>query len=103
MSTEVASEDRAIATPARRTRRAGGPGKSLPAYLLLGPAALFLAVFFVWPMVQALLLSIRGEHGGFTTANFHRMVGDTYFWPAVKYTVLFIVVILPCQLVLALV
>jgi len=66
------------------------------------PAALFLAIFFVWPMVQALLLSVRGEHGGFTTANFHRMTGDTYFWPAVRYTLLFIVVILPCQLALAL-
>jgi multiple sugar transport system permease protein len=89
--------------PVRRTRRAGGPRNALPAYLLLLPAAAFLAVFFVWPMFQALILSIRGEHGGFTTANFHRMVGDTYFWPAVRYTLLFIVVIIPAQLVLALI
>ena len=91
-----------MAPPARRTRRAGGPGKSLSVYLLLIPAVIFLAVFVVWPMFQALILSIRGEHGGFTTANFHRMTGDTFFWPAVKYTLLFIVVIVPCQLVLAL-
>ncbi len=91
-----------MAPPARRTRRAGRPGKSLSVYLLLIPAVIFLAVFVVWPMFQALILSIRGEHGGFTTANFQRMTGDTYFWPAVKYTLLLIVVILPCQLVLAL-
>ena len=102
MSGSVAADERTITAPVRRTRRAGGPSKSLPAYLLLVPAALFLAVFFVWPMLQALILSVRGEHGGWTTANFHRMTGDTYFWPAVKYTLLLIVVILPCQLVLAL-
>ena len=103
MSTEVATDRRAVSASARRTRRTGGLGKSVPAYLLLLPAVIFLAVFFVWPMLQALLLSIRGEHGGFTTANFHRMVGDTYFWPAVRYTLLFIVAIVPCQMVLALV
>jgi len=102
MHTQVATDERAMAPPARRTRRAGRPGKSLSVYLLLIPAVIFLAVFVVWPMFQALILSIRGEHGGFTTANFQRMTGDTYFWPAVKYTLLLIVVILPCQLVLAL-
>jgi len=102
MHTQVATDERAMAPPARRVRRAGRPGKSLSVYLLLIPAVIFLAVFVVWPMFQALILSIRGEHGGFTTANFQRMTGDTYFWPAVKYTLLLIVVILPCQLVLAL-
>ncbi len=91
-----------MAPAARRVRRVGGPSKSLSVYLLLIPAVIFLAVFVVWPMFQALILSIRGEHGGFTTANFHRMTGDTFFWPAVKYTLLLIVVILPCQLALAL-
>lgn len=103
MSGEVAASDQVIATPTRRWLRAGRPSRSAGPYLLLVPAALFLAVFFVWPMVQALLLSVQGERGGFTTANFQRMTGDTYFWPAVRYTLLFIVVIVPCQLVLALV
>lgn len=103
MSTQVTTGQQAIEAPARRVRRrAGGPGTSRAAYLLLVPAVIFLAVFVVWPMFQALILSVRGEHGGWTTANFHRMTGDTYFWPAVKYTLLLIVVILPCQLVLAL-
>ncbi len=102
MHTQVTTGEQAMATPARRTRRAGGPGKSLSVYLLLIPAVIFLAIFVVWPMFQALILSIRGEHGGFTTANFQRMTSDTYFWPAVKYTLLLIVVILPCQLALAL-
>lgn len=103
MSGEVAARERATVLPARRIRRAGRANRGAGPYLLLLPAALFLAVFFVWPMVQALLLSVQGEQGGFTTANFARMVNDTYFWPAVRYTLLFIVVIVPCQLVLALV
>lgn len=103
MHSQVATGERAIAAPARRTRRAGRPSKSLAVYMLLIPAVIFLAVFVVWPMFQALFLSVRGEHGGFTTANFHRMTEDTYFWSAVKFTVLFIVVIVPCNVVLALV
>jgi multiple sugar transport system permease protein len=103
MSGQVAADRRSVSAPVRRVRRTSGPGGRLTAYLLLVPAALFLAVFFVWPMIQALLLSVRGEHGGWTTANFHRMVGDAYFWPSVRYTLLFIVIIVPCQLVLALV
>ncbi len=102
MSGQVTADQRAMAAPVRRLRRIGGPGTPLAAYLLLVPAALFLAVFFVWPMIQALLLSVRSEHGGFTTANFHRMTGDLYFWSAIRYTLLFIVVIVPCQMVLAL-
>jgi multiple sugar transport system permease protein len=103
MSAQVTTDRGALAAPARRVRRAGDRGGWRAAYLLLLPAALFLIVLFVWPMIQALLLSVRGEHGGWTMANFHRMTGDTYFWPAVRYTLLFIVVILPCQLVLALI
>lgn len=103
MSSEVATNQRVAPRSKRRTRRGGVFGQSFAAYALLVPAAVFLAVFFVWPMFQAIILSIRGEHGGWTTANFSRMVGDTYFWPAVRYTLLFILVIVPCQLVLALI
>lgn len=84
---------------ARRPRRGGG---QLAAYLLLVPATLFLIFFFAWPMFQALILAFQDGQGGFTLANFQRMTGDTFFWPAVKYTLLLIVVIVPCQLVLAL-
>lgn len=98
-----------VAAPAEQrealpARRRIGPGRRLPvAYLLLIPAAIFLVVFFAWPMVQALVLAFRDEKGGLTLANFHRMTGDTFFWPSIKYTLLLLIVIVPSQLVLALV
>ncbi len=86
-----------------RVRRRGGARRRRPvAQLLLVPTALFLAVFFAWPMVQAMVLAFLTEDGAPTLANFQRMTGDTYFWPAVKYTLLLIVVVVPLQLVLAL-
>jgi multiple sugar transport system permease protein len=105
MSSEVATTkapaERAEA-PAPPARRVGGHRRVPPAYLLLAPAGLFLAIFFAWPMIQALGLVVLGDNGGLTTAHFERMVGDTYFWPAIRYTLLLIVVIVPLQLVLAL-
>lgn len=98
-----------VAAPAEQreavpARRRIGPGRRLPvAYLLLIPAAIFLVVFFAWPMVQALVLAFRDEKGGLTLANFHRMTGDTFFWPSIKYTLLLLIVIVPSQLILALV
>lgn len=95
------TKDRALGIERGGARRAGT--RRLPlAPLLLVPSALFLAVFFAWPMVQALVLAFLSEDGAPTLANFRRMTGDTYFWPSVKYTVLLIVVVVPIQLILAL-
>ena len=90
------------APPLPAKRREGDGGQSRWAYVLLAPATLFLFVFFGWPMVQALILAGWSEDQGFTGNFLTRMTGDAYFWPAVKYTLLLIVVIVPLQLVLAL-
>jgi multiple sugar transport system permease protein len=76
--------------------------RALTPYLLLLPAALFLALFFAWPMVQSLLLAVQADGGGFTLDHFRRMAGDTAFWPAVRNTLLLIVFIVPAQIALAL-
>ena len=89
-----------LATPAGTRRRAGRvrlPG----AYLLLLPSTFFLAVFFLWPMAQGLLLSLQGRQG-FTTEFFTRMVSSPQFWPAVRNTLLVVLVVLPLQFALAL-
>lgn len=88
--------------PAPSARRVRLPRRNLAPYLLLAPTAVFLAVFFVWPMVQALLLSVQDDAGGFTTAHFTRMVDDPAFWPAIRNTLLLIVVVVPLQVALAL-
>lgn len=91
----VRAERQTAPPPARR--------RNLTPYLLLLPAGIFLAVFFAWPMVQALLLAIRDPRGGWTGEYFRRMAGDIAFWPAVRNTLLLIVLIVPLQMVLALV
>jgi multiple sugar transport system permease protein len=72
-------------------------------YLLLAPAGLFLAIFFAWPMVQALLLAFQNDAGTFTLDPFRRMISDIAFSRAVRNTLLLIVTIVPLQMVLALV
>lgn len=72
-------------------------------YALLLPTLLFLAVFFVYPMVQALLLSVRAADGGFTLAHFRAMAGDSYFTAAIRNSLLLTAIIIPIQVVLALV
>ena len=89
-----------LATPAG-TRRRAGRVRLRGAYLLLLPSTAFLAVFFLWPMAQGLLLSLQGRQG-FTTEFFARMVSSPQFWPAVRNTLLVVLVVLPLQFALAL-
>src|SRR5947207_13143738 len=74
----------------------------LPFALLL-PTIAFLTLLIVIPMVQALLLSVMAESGGLTLDNFRRMVADVNFSDAWRNTLLLIVLIVPLQIVLALV
>lgn len=60
-----------------------------------------MALLFGWPVIAGVLQSIRGEDG-FTLEFLRRMVEDPYFWPAVRNTLLLIVVLIPLQFVLAL-
>lgn len=86
------------APPARRRRR-----RSLAPMLLLAPTVLFLLFFFAWPMVQALVLAVQDRAGVWTLDPLRRMVNDINFWPAVRNTLLLIVVLVPLQVTLALV
>lgn len=74
--------------------------KAIP-YLLLLPATLFLAVFFIFPFVQIALLAFTTE-GGFTTQHFATMANHWKFWPTFWNTVLLAAIVVPLQLVMAL-
>src|SRR5947209_9712137 len=74
----------------------------LPFALLL-PTIAFLTLLIVIPMVQALLLSVMAENGGLTLDNFRRMVADVNFSDAWRNTLLLLILIVPLQIVLALV
>lgn len=70
-------------------------------YLLLLPSALFMLIFFAWPMVQALILSIQTPDGVWTTQYLERMVRDVNFTDAIRNTLLIILIAIPLQFTFA--
>ena len=70
-------------------------------YLLLLPATLFLAVFFVYPFVQVAIEAFT-KGGSATLDNFRDMASDWKFPTAFRNTLLLALVIVPLQLALAL-
>jgi multiple sugar transport system permease protein len=72
------------------------------ALMLLAPSALFLVIFFAWPMVQAILLAVRDDDG-FTLDYLSRMVDDRNFGPALRNTAGIIILVIPLQFILALI
>ena len=87
----------APAPPARGRRR------SLTPYYLLAPTLAFLALFFAWPMAQALVLAFQDAGGGLSAEPLQRMAGDVVFSDAVRNTLLLTAVVVPAQVILALV
>lgn len=72
-----------------------------PVVWLIAPSVLFMAALMGWPMISGLIQAFRtGE--GFGLGNFARMAADPFFWPAVRNTLLLIVILIPVQFVLAL-
>ena len=71
-------------------------------YLLVAPAIIYLAIFIGYPMIEGIKL-VFYENGGFSLATVHRAVNNYYFWPALKNTLGLAIIILPTQLILALV
>ena len=74
--------------------------KALP-YLLLLPATLFLLVFFVYPFIQIALLAFTGPEG-FTLQHIQTMASNWKFQPALGWTMLLVVVVVPLQLAMSL-
>ncbi|HKA10233.1 MAG TPA: hypothetical protein VKI99_07170, partial [Candidatus Dormibacteraeota bacterium] len=74
MSGEVAQ---APAVPrAEIGRRPTRPRRRFPwqPYALVAPAAIFMLVFFVWPAIQALLITFQTSSGQFTLGNLQAMI-----------------------------
>jgi len=72
-----------------------------PIVWLVGPSVLFMALLFGWPMIAGVVSAFAGPDG-FTLEHVSRMAADPYFWPAVRNTLLLIVVLIPLQFALAL-
>ncbi|MDQ0674332.1 MULTISPECIES: carbohydrate ABC transporter permease [Micrococcaceae] len=93
MAVEAPSTPAETLTPPRRR-------KIPPAILLIAPSVVFMALLLGWPVIQGILQAFRDENG-FTLDFVTRMVQDPYFWPAVRNTLLLIVVMIPLQFALA--
>ncbi len=77
--------------------------ESLLPYSLLAPTLIFVVLLIVVPIFQAFLLAFQGPDGNLTLDQFQKMVTDTYFAEAMKFTFLLLIFIVPAQVVLALV
>ena len=99
------------AAPARRRTRprrlSMEARRARTAWLFLAPSLIVLALFMVYPMIQAAYLSLTeynliraAEWVGF--ANYERLVSDPAFWNAFGNTVLYAVVVTPVTVALPL-
>lgn len=70
-------------------------------YLLLLPATVFLAVFFLFPFLQVAVDSVTRD-GAYSLENFRRMAGHWKFGTAFWNTMLLAALVVPIQLALAL-
>jgi multiple sugar transport system permease protein len=70
-------------------------------YLLFLPTLIFLAVFVGYPLLEALKLAFTSESGRLSLENFITLALDSTFWKALKYTLLFLVTIVPLDVLLA--
>ncbi|MDE8588191.1 MULTISPECIES: carbohydrate ABC transporter permease [Micrococcaceae] len=93
MAVEAPPTPAATVAPPRRRRIP-------PAVLLIAPSVIFMALLLGWPVIQGVLQAFRNDQG-FTFEFVNRMVQDPYFWPAVRNTLLLIVVMIPLQFALA--
>ncbi len=78
-------------------------GKYVP-YILLAPTLVYMILFIGYPLVQGVKLAFFDEQGRFTTANLDYLLNSelSYFWDALKYTLILTGIIVPTQLLIAL-
>jgi multiple sugar transport system permease protein len=71
-------------------------------YILIAPSLVFLAAFFLLPLAEALLVSFRGPGGALGLQNYQRMAADLNFTPAVRNTIMLVIIVVPLQVAFAL-
>jgi multiple sugar transport system permease protein len=71
-------------------------------YLLIAPSATFLALLFLWPLSETVLMAFITPQGEPTTAYLHKMVGDLNFGLALRNTLILVAIIVPLQVAIAL-
>lgn len=96
VSTTAPAKERAPQPSPSRAR------KHSPALLLILPSLIFMLLLFAYPLAQGIITAFSDPSGGFTLGHWERMVGDNKFIPALRNTMLLIVVLIPLQFAFAL-
>jgi multiple sugar transport system permease protein len=91
----------AISTNPVRARTRREERATLLPYLLVAPAVVFLALIFLGPLAQTILLSLTSE-GALSLGNYARMATDLNFAIAIRNTFLLVLSVVPLQVALAL-
>jgi multiple sugar transport system permease protein len=71
-------------------------------YLLLAPSLVFLAVFFLVPLTEALIVSFKGAGGHLGLDNYRKAMADLNFGPALGNTLILVAIVVPLQVAFAL-
>lgn len=71
-------------------------------YLLIAPSVGFLALLFLWPLAETVLMAFVTPEGRATTEYLRKMAGDLNFGLALRNTLVLVAVIVPLQVAIAL-
>lgn len=72
-------------------------------YFFVAPMFILFMIFSFIPVIRSILLAFQNYDGTWGFGNFTWMMQDTVFWTAMKNTFLFTIVVVPKNLILALV
>jgi multiple sugar transport system permease protein len=71
-------------------------------YLLIAPSAAFLALLFLWPLVETVLMAFVTPEGQLTGEYLKKMAGDLNFGLALRNTLILVAIVVPLQVCIAL-
>jgi multiple sugar transport system permease protein len=98
-----------LMTKSRRRSSARGRRDWGAAYVLLAPAAALLGVWFIYPIIDTVVLSFQqvnlfhfSERTYVGLTNFHQLWADPAFHHSLFITMIFVLLVVPAQTVLAL-
>jgi multiple sugar transport system permease protein len=71
-------------------------------YLLIAPSVAFLALLFLWPLAETVLMAFVASDGTATSEHLRKMAGDLNFKLALRNTLILVAIVVPLQVCIAL-
>ncbi|GHV67688.1 sugar ABC transporter permease [Spirochaetia bacterium] len=81
--------------------------KTLTAFLFILPFLLLYTLFIIWPVIQGIYVSLHkwglmGKIRFLGLSNYSKFLTDKFFWEALWHTTWFVIITVPCLIVVAL-